>query len=182
MRLPPQGALILWAYVYTRDEKADAGAKQLTDQPLNDAMNVARVSPPQHWSLPITAVVSGVIVLLFLGFFSCPPWSLKSVIAQRAQCQANLKRILVTRDDLRIPVDDRHSDQIRELLMEMNLSCTEGTDVHRRPARYVLQSTDGRCIITEEHGNHPARARFMAGAVRARRHGIDGRGEMIQLR
>jgi len=126
-------------------------------------------------------VVLCVVVILFLVVFPCPPWSLKGVIAQRAQCQSNLKLILRNLDDLRVTLDESHADQVRKLLVGLNLTCPEGTEFRGRPALYVFQIMDGRCMITEEQGNHPARARFMAGAVEERRFGIDVGGKILQL-
>jgi len=119
-------------------------------------------------------------VVLFV--LPCPPWSLKGIVAGRAQCQNNLKQIFNALDERHIPLDANDTDPILTLLDELNLKCPEGTDVHGKAATYFIQPVNGLCVITEDPGNHPARTRFMAGAVDRERFGIDAGGKTFQVR
>ncbi len=138
-------------------------------------------TPASPGSLRSVAIGLAVLLVALFLAFPCPPWSLKLVIAQRAQCQNNLKVIAQALRDRGIPWDESHADQIRGTLHELNLECPEGTEIRGRPASYTLVLKDGSCFITEDRGNHPARKRFMAGSVDEKRFGIDAGGEITDF-
>ena len=86
-------------------------------------------------------LILAVLVLLALAIiFPCPPWSLKGVVAQRAACMSNLKRILVILEEREIPLDADHAESVRKVLLELNLSCPEGSEVSGRPALYSFEA------------------------------------------
>ncbi len=127
------------------------------------------------------------IALAFLAFaalllivFPCPPWSLKSIIAQRAQCVSNLKQILEALDNQKVPLDETHADEVRRTIERLNLECMEGTGLRGRAATYSIQARNATYIISEERGNHPARSRFMAGSVAEVQFGIDAAGKLAR--
>ncbi len=127
------------------------------------------------------------IALAFLAFaalllivFPCPPWSLKSIIAQRAQCVSNLKQILEALDNQKVPLDETHADEVRRTIERLNLECMEGTGLRGRAATYSIQARNATYIISEERGNHPARSRFMAGSVAEEQFGIDAAGKLAR--
>jgi hypothetical protein len=122
-----------------------------------------------------------VFAALLMVVFPCPPWSLKSIIAQRAQCVSNLKQILKALDDQKVPLDAGHADEVRTTIARLNLDCPEGTDVRREPATYSLQTRNATYVISEERGNHPARSRFMAGSVAEEQFGIDAAGKVTRV-
>lgn len=127
------------------------------------------------------AVAVIVLVAVILFVFPCPPWSLKGVIAQRGQCQSNLKEIHQTLRNRGILLDASHAEQIRGVVRELNLTCPEGTGITGVPALYSCQVKDGLYMITEDRGNHPGRMRIMAGSVDEKRHGIDAGGKVLHL-
>jgi hypothetical protein len=132
-------------------------------------------------SLRSVAIGLAVLIAVLFLAFPCPPWSLKLVIAQSAQCQANLKLIAQALRDRGIPWDESHADQIRGLLDELNLECPEGSEIRGRPAHYILMLKEGSCFITENRGNHPARKRFMAGSVDEKCFGIDAQAKIFHF-
>src|SRR5271157_4535671 len=93
------------------------------------------------------AVAMIVLVGVILFVFPCPPWSLKVVIAQRTQCQANLKEIHQVLRDRGILLDATHADHIRDVLKGLNLTCPEGTGTRGQPALYSCQVKNGSCMI-----------------------------------
>ncbi len=135
-------------------------------------------TPASPGSLRSVAIGLAALLVALMLVFPCPPWSLKVVIAQRTQCQDNLKVIVLALREHGILLDATHADQIREVLEELNLECPEGMEIRGRPAHYLLLLKDGSCFITEERGNHPARKRFMAGSVDEKRFGIDVGGKI----
>jgi len=122
-----------------------------------------------------------VFVAVVLFVFPCPPWSLKVVIAERAQCQANLKGIHQALRNRGILIDAAHAEQIQEVLTVLNLTCPEGTGIRGQAALYSCQVKDGSCMIAEDRGNHPARMRIMAGSVGEMRFGVDAGGKVLLL-
>jgi hypothetical protein len=138
-------------------------------------------TPASPGSLRSVAIGLAVLIAVLFLAFPCPPWSLKLVIAQRAQCQANLKLIAQALRDRGIPWDESHADQIRVLLDALNLECPEGTAIRGRPTHYILVIKDRSCFITEDRGNHPARKRFVAGSVDEKCFGIDAGGEITDF-
>jgi hypothetical protein len=129
-------------------------------------------------SLRSVAIDLPVLLVGLLLAFPCPPWSLKVVNAQRAQCQNNLKVIALALRDRGIPLDEDYADQIRGTLDELNLECPERSEIRGRPAHCILMLKEGSCFIMEDRGNHPARQRFMAGSVDEKCLGIDSRGKI----
>jgi hypothetical protein len=121
-----------------------------------------------------------VFATLLLIVFPCPPWSLKSTIAQRAQCVSNLKQILKALDDQKVPLDETHADEVRRTIERLNLECMEGTGLRGRPATYSVQARNATYMISEERDNHPARSRFMAGSVPEEQFGIDAAGKLTR--
>ena len=77
-------------------------------------------TPASPGSLRWVAIGLAVLLVALLIVFPCPPWSLKVVIAQRAQCVANLKQIAQDLRDRGIPLDERHS-------VRFTLSSMDGT-------------------------------------------------------
>jgi hypothetical protein len=138
-------------------------------------------NPASPGSLRSFAIGLAVLFIAILLAFPCPPWSLKLVIAQRAQCQANLKIIAQALRDRGIPWDESHADQIRRVLDELNLECPEGSEIRGCPAHYILLPKDGACLITEDRGNHPARKRSMAGSVDEKWFAIDAGGRRFHF-
>ncbi len=69
----------------------------------------------RRWWAPLLRVVAGVLLFLTLVLLisPCPPWSLKTVIARRAECMNNLKVTLKTVQDRGIPLDAGHSGEVR---------------------------------------------------------------------
>jgi hypothetical protein len=139
-------------------------------------------TPASPGSLRSVAISLAVVLVVLLLLFPCPPWSLKLVIAQRAQCQNNLKGIAHALRQRGVLFDATHVDQIRRVLDLLNLGCPEGTAIRGRPTHYILVIKDGSCFITEDRGNHPARKQFMAGSVDEKCFGIDVGGEIIDFR
>jgi hypothetical protein len=138
-------------------------------------------TPASTGSFRSVAIGLAVLLVAFLLVFPCPPWSLKVVIAQRAQCQANLKVIAHALRERGILLDATHADQIRRVLDELNLEYPEGTEIRGRPAHYILVLKEGSYFITEDRGNHPARKRFMAGSADEKCFGIDADGKIFDL-
>ena len=128
------------------------------------------------------AVAMIVLVAVILLVFPCPPWSLKVVIAQRTQCQANLKEIHQALRNRGVLLDATNAEQIREVLKVLILTCPEGTGIRGLPALYTCQVEDGSCMITEDRGNHPARMPIMAGSVDEKRFGIEAGGKILHFR
>ncbi|HEV3120814.1 MAG TPA: hypothetical protein VGY53_02875, partial [Isosphaeraceae bacterium] len=121
------------------------------------------------------------VVLIFpLVLLSCPPWSLKGVIAQRAQCVWNLKYLHHVLEAKGVRLDQGRLEQVQEMIRAESLACPEGTKIRGRPALYHAERRNGSLLITEESGNHPARTRFLAGSVPAQRFGIDSDGNTIR--
>ncbi len=116
--------------------------------------------------------------LLLLVLIPCPPWSLKVVNAQRTQCMANLHALYLTVRERGILLDEEHTGEIEEVIAELALTCPEGSNVRKGSARYHVLVRDGKCIITEEPGNHPARNRFLAGTVPEERFEVDVQGHV----
>jgi hypothetical protein len=139
-------------------------------------------TPASPGSLRWVAIGLAVLLVALLIVFPCPPWSLKAVIAQRAQCVANLKQIAQDLRDRGIPLDERHSAQVHTVLDGWNVECPEGTEIRGRPAHYILLLKEGSCFITEDRGNHPARMRIMAGSVDEKYFGIDAGGKIFHYR
>src|SRR5437763_1769452 len=104
-------------------------------------------TPASPGSLRSVAIGLAVVLVALLLLFPCPPWSLKVVNAERAQCQNNLKVIAHALRERGIPFDATHADQIRGLLDELNLDCPEGIAIRGRPTHYVLAIKDGSCFI-----------------------------------
>ncbi len=50
----------------------------------------------------------------------------------------NLKVTLKTVQDRGIPLDAGHSGEVRAVILELDLSCPEGTEIHGRRARYTF--------------------------------------------
>ncbi len=94
---------------------------------------------------------------------------------------SNLKQIFVILEERAIPLDAAQAESVRKILLELDLSCLEGSEVHARPALYTFEANDKSVMITEERGNHPRRVRILAGAVPERRLGIDSDGRFHQL-
>jgi hypothetical protein len=139
-------------------------------------------TPAFPGSLRSVAICFAVVLVAVLLVFPCPPWSLKVVIAHRAQCRNNLKVIALTLRERGIPFDASQADQIHGLLDELNLECPEGSAIRKHPARYIIVFKEGSCFITEERGNHPALKRFMGGSVDEKCFSIDAGGEISDFR
>ncbi len=121
--------------------------------------------------------IAVIIACLWLVFIPCPPWSLKGIIARRTSCMANLNSLCRTLEQRGIPLDHEHIREIQQVVLDSGLTCAEGSDVQGSPALYyVVRLRNGTCVITEEAGNHPARERFLAGAVPEERFEIDAEG------
>ena len=148
---------------------------------VNDGKRRMNVERKQCRLLRTTAIVA-IGMLLVLVIIPCPPWSLKVVMAERVDCMANLKDLHRAVQQRSIPFDEQHAPEIREVIQELALTCAEGTELKGRPARYLVRVTNGECIITEEAGNHPARKRFLAGAVPEERFEVNAEGQVRQAR
>jgi hypothetical protein len=137
---------------------------------------------PSNWPLSVACVTLFAFILAaLLPLSPCPPWSLKSIVAQRAQCISNLKQILKSLDDQKVPLDENDVDEIRRVLQGLNLECPEGTQLRGRPATYSLQTRNSAFVLSEERGNHPARARLMAGSRAEEQFTIDGTGNLTRV-
>lgn len=127
----------------------------------------------------VVAVI--VLVAVILVVSPCPPWSLKVVIAQRAQCINNLKEIYQALHNRGILLDASHAEQIAGVIKELNLRCPEGTGIKGQRALYHCRVKGGSFVIIEDRGNHPARTRIMAGSVDEECYGVDAGGKMLHV-
>lgn len=122
--------------------------------------------------------IAAALMLAFLIVCPCPPWSLKTIIAERATCGSNLHNIYLEVRDRKIPFDREHLRDIEAVIRQLGLTCTEASRLKGRPARYHVEGGAQGIVIAEEAGNHARRKRFMAGEVPEERIEVDAGGQV----